>query len=57
LKKGIVRNPVVHRAVCMDIAARIAPLGWKVEGVAPSAITGGDGNREFFVGASQNHEP
>jgi hypothetical protein len=23
-----------------------------VAGVVPSAITGGDGNREFFIGAS-----
>ena len=52
LKKGIARNPDVHRAVCNDIAARIASLGWKVAGVVPSAITGGDGNREFFIGAS-----
>jgi 23S rRNA (cytidine1920-2'-O)/16S rRNA (cytidine1409-2'-O)-methyltransferase len=57
LKKGIVRDPDVHRAVCNDIAARIASLGWKVAGVVPSAIAGGDGNREFFVGASQNREP
>ena len=52
LKKGIARNPDVHRAVCNDIAARIDSLGWKVAGVVPSAITGGDGNREFFIGAS-----
>jgi 23S rRNA (cytidine1920-2'-O)/16S rRNA (cytidine1409-2'-O)-methyltransferase len=52
LKKGIVRNPDVHRAVCEDIAALIASLGWKVAGVIPSPIAGGDGNREFFLGAS-----
>src|SRR6202022_1992219 len=49
LKKGIARNPDVHRAVCNDIAARIDSLGWKVAGVVPSAITGGDGNRAFFT--------
>jgi 23S rRNA (cytidine1920-2'-O)/16S rRNA (cytidine1409-2'-O)-methyltransferase len=52
LKKGIVRNPDAHRAVCDDIAALIASLGWKVAGVMPSPIAGGDGNREFLVGAS-----
>jgi 23S rRNA (cytidine1920-2'-O)/16S rRNA (cytidine1409-2'-O)-methyltransferase len=51
LKKGIARNPAVHRAVCDDIAARIASLGWAVAGVLASPITGGEGNREFFIGA------
>jgi len=53
LRKGIVRNPDVHRAVCNDIAALIASLGWEVAGVIPSAITGGDGNREFFIEAER----
>jgi 23S rRNA (cytidine1920-2'-O)/16S rRNA (cytidine1409-2'-O)-methyltransferase len=52
LKKGIVRNPDVHRAVCNDIAALTASLGWNVAGIVPSPIAGGDGNREFFIGAS-----
>jgi 23S rRNA (cytidine1920-2'-O)/16S rRNA (cytidine1409-2'-O)-methyltransferase len=51
LKKGIVRDPQVHRAVCEDIATFVAGLGWSVLGVIPSPITGGDGNREFFIGA------
>jgi 23S rRNA (cytidine1920-2'-O)/16S rRNA (cytidine1409-2'-O)-methyltransferase len=56
LKKGVVRNPEVHRAVCDDIAGLIASLGWKVAGIVPSPITGGDGNREFFIGASQKRQ-
>lgn len=51
VKKGIVRDPQVHRAVCEDIATFVAGLGWSVLGVIPSPITGGDGNHEFFVGA------
>jgi len=51
LKKGIVRDPQIHAAVCDDIAASAASLGWTVAGVIPSKILGGDGNREFFLGA------
>ena len=56
LKKGIVRNPDVHRAVCNDISALTASLGWNVAGIVPSPIAGGDGNREFFIGASHERE-
>jgi 23S rRNA (cytidine1920-2'-O)/16S rRNA (cytidine1409-2'-O)-methyltransferase len=52
-KKGIVRDAAVHAAVCDDIAAFMITLGWRVGGVAPSAILGGDGNREFFIGAKR----
>ena len=51
LKKGIVRDPAVHAAVCADIAAFVAGLGWTVEAPFPSPIAGRDGNREFLIGA------
>ena len=51
LKKGIVRDAAVHKAVCDDIAAFAASLGCTDITVFPSAITGGDGNVEFFIGA------
>jgi 23S rRNA (cytidine1920-2'-O)/16S rRNA (cytidine1409-2'-O)-methyltransferase len=51
VKRGIVRDPGVHAAVCDDITAFVASLGWRVVGTVPSPISGGDGNREFFVGA------
>jgi 23S rRNA (cytidine1920-2'-O)/16S rRNA (cytidine1409-2'-O)-methyltransferase len=50
-KKGIVRDPLVHAAVCDDIAAFVTSRGWKVAGILPSPISGGDGNREFFIAA------
>lgn len=50
-KKGIVRDEVVHRAVCDDIAAFVQQLGCTDIKVFPSSITGGDGNVEFFIGA------
>ena len=51
IRKGIVRDETVHRAVCDDIAAFVASLGCKDIDVFPSSIAGGDGNREFFLGA------
>jgi 23S rRNA (cytidine1920-2'-O)/16S rRNA (cytidine1409-2'-O)-methyltransferase len=53
VKKGIVREAAVHTKVCDDIDALLTALGWRVGGVAPSAIPGGDGNREFFVEAER----
>ena len=52
VKKGIVRDPAVHAAVCADISAFVAALGWRVLGVIASPITGGDGNAEFLLGAA-----
>ncbi len=52
-KKGIVRDEAVHKVVCDDIGAFVASLGWRVGGIVPSAILGGDGNREFFIEAER----
>lgn len=51
IKKGIVRDAAVHRAVCDDIAAFAGSLGCADIEVFPSSIAGGDGNTEFFLGA------
>lgn len=51
LKKGVVRDEVVRQAVCDDIAGFVATLGWRVLGIIPSPIEGGDGNVEFLLGA------
>ena len=53
VKKGIVRDPAVHTAVCEEIAVFSASLGWKVAGVIPSPVEGGEGNREFLLGATK----
>jgi len=34
-----------------EIVATVTSLGWRVLGVIPSPITGGDGNAEFLLGA------
>jgi len=54
VKKGVVRDPAVHAAVCADMTAFVASLGWRVAGVIPSPIAGGDGNVEFLLGAASD---
>ena len=54
VKKGIVRDAAVHAAVCADITAFVTALGWRVLGVIPSPIEGGDGNAEFLLGATHD---
>jgi 23S rRNA (cytidine1920-2'-O)/16S rRNA (cytidine1409-2'-O)-methyltransferase len=51
LKKGMVRDPLVHARVCEEIGAFTEALGWHVIDIVPSPIEGGDGNREFLLGA------
>lgn len=51
VKKGIVRDPAVHAAVCEDIAAFVGSLGCRLTATFPSPIAGGDGNLEFFIAA------
>jgi 23S rRNA (cytidine1920-2'-O)/16S rRNA (cytidine1409-2'-O)-methyltransferase len=50
-KGGIIRDEAVHQQVCDDIAGFAAELGCTDVKVFPSAIKGGDGNAEFFLGA------
>ncbi len=51
-KKGVVRDPVLHAAVCRRMEDWLASLsGWSVLGVSESPITGPEGNREFLIAA------
>lgn len=54
LKKGIVRDEAIQQQVCDEIVGVLRQLGFAVEGPVPSPIEGGDGNREFLVGARRN---
>jgi 23S rRNA (cytidine1920-2'-O)/16S rRNA (cytidine1409-2'-O)-methyltransferase len=51
IKKGIVRDPLVHRRVCEEIAGFAASLGLAGIVQCDSPIAGADGNHEFFIGA------
>ena len=48
---GIVSDPAVHERVCGDVMDFLRAHGWRVKGVVASPVEGGDGNREFLVGA------
>ena len=51
-KGGIVRDPQAGERAAADIAHFLEhELGWRVGGVILSPIEGGDGNREFLIGA------
>jgi 23S rRNA (cytidine1920-2'-O)/16S rRNA (cytidine1409-2'-O)-methyltransferase len=49
--KGIVRDAALHATVCAQISQALAGLGWTILGLVASPIEGGDGNREFLIGA------
>jgi 23S rRNA (cytidine1920-2'-O)/16S rRNA (cytidine1409-2'-O)-methyltransferase len=48
-KGGIVRDPALHQRVCGEVTGWLESLGWRIEGVVPSPITGSEGNVEFLV--------
>jgi 23S rRNA (cytidine1920-2'-O)/16S rRNA (cytidine1409-2'-O)-methyltransferase len=50
-KGGVVRDPAVHERVCAEARAWVESQGWSVLGIAPSPITGPEGNVEFLLGA------
>ncbi|WOJ89667.1 TlyA family RNA methyltransferase [Methylocapsa polymorpha] len=51
--KGVVKDEGVRRKVCADVELLILRLGWRVVGLLPSPIEGGDGNREYLIGAAR----
>lgn len=50
-KGGVVRDPAVHARVCAEVQAWVEGLGWVVEGIETSPITGPEGNVEFLIAA------
>ncbi len=48
-KRGVVRDPALHRAVLERFAASAAALQCQVAGMTSSPLLGPMGNREFFV--------
>lgn len=51
-KGGIVRDAALARRAAEDIAGWVsAGIGWTVDGLFESPMAGGDGNREFLLGA------
>ncbi len=51
--KGVVRDGAIHARVCDEIAALLEGLRWTIDGLIASPIEGGDGNKEFLIGATR----
>ncbi|MGA8941752.1 MAG: TlyA family RNA methyltransferase [Thermoactinomyces sp.] len=47
-KKGIVKDPKVHRQVLLNTVSLADSLGYSIKGLIPSPIQGGEGNIEFL---------
>lgn len=52
-KGGVVVGDDIHATICADIADWIKSQEWRVIGLTPSPIEGGDGNREFLIAAEK----
>ncbi|WP_296715899.1 TlyA family RNA methyltransferase [Erythrobacter sp.] len=50
-KGGVVRDPALHARVCDEVRGWIEGLGWDVQGIVESPITGPQGNVEFLIAA------
>jgi len=54
-KGGIVRDPALAERTAQDIAAWLEGRdGWRAIGLIASPIEGGDGNREYLLGARRD---
>lgn len=53
-KGGIVTDELERQRVCDEIAEFLEHCGWKVLGLTPSPIAGGDGNAEFLIAARKD---
>jgi len=50
-KGGVVRDPAVREQVCRKVAGWLCDIGWSVEGITESPITGPEGNVEYLLAA------
>lgn len=53
-KKGVVSDPALHRRVCDEVRAWVEGLGFEVQGIVESPITGPEGNVEFLISAERS---
>jgi 23S rRNA (cytidine1920-2'-O)/16S rRNA (cytidine1409-2'-O)-methyltransferase len=56
-RRGVVRDPAVHRQVLADLADWCQTHGWTIRGIAPSPLRGPAGNREFFLWLAAGDAP
>jgi 23S rRNA (cytidine1920-2'-O)/16S rRNA (cytidine1409-2'-O)-methyltransferase len=48
-RKGLVRDPELHRQVLQRIVRFAHRSGWSVRNVSPAGLRGAEGNQEYFV--------
>jgi 23S rRNA (cytidine1920-2'-O)/16S rRNA (cytidine1409-2'-O)-methyltransferase len=53
-RSGLVTDPLEHERVCNEISAFLNGENWKVLGLTPASLEGGDGNKEFLIAAVKN---
>ncbi|MGB3472532.1 MAG: TlyA family RNA methyltransferase [Erythrobacter sp.] len=53
-KGGVVRDAALHDRVCGKVRDWLQGLGWDIEGIVTSPITGPKGNVEFLVSARRS---
>jgi len=53
-KGGVVRDPVLRERVCGEVRDWLQGLGWIIEGIVESPITGPKGNVEFLISAMRS---
>jgi 23S rRNA (cytidine1920-2'-O)/16S rRNA (cytidine1409-2'-O)-methyltransferase len=51
LSKGLVKDEAALQEACEAVRSAVEALGWTTLGVIPSPILGGEGAREFLLGA------
>lgn len=52
-KGGVVRDFALHSRVCNEVRGWVEGLGWQVQGIETSPITGPQGNVEFLISAQR----
>jgi 23S rRNA (cytidine1920-2'-O)/16S rRNA (cytidine1409-2'-O)-methyltransferase len=52
-KGGVVRDAAVHARVCVEVQGWLESIGWAINGLIESPITGPKGNVEFLVWATK----
>ncbi|MFD1788242.1 TlyA family RNA methyltransferase [Sphingomonas floccifaciens] len=55
-KGGVVRDAAIHDRVCREVADWLETIGWVVDGLTTSPITGPEGNIEFLILAHKSAE-
>lgn len=50
---GMVTDEAQHERICDEISAFLEAQGWSVQGIIPSPVDGGDGNKEYLLAAKK----